>query len=275
MEARLRGSAQTQGEAVTVSSTLSSPAPEKQREGRVISATASPGAGSTIPSRKPAASPLRSALRNPNSRSGSPAPMAGPGHVNGRPAENGSIPSSTTLADSGAPHDQVGKKGQDNDDAASISSYETGREVPLEDAVVAPGPGPMTKGGASQAVDKEHEVDVETREVSPTPESVQSSTGTPQRRKSVRVSLQPTFSPSPPAIYVDLEEQERNGIVPLQGKKQADQENGTRVNGWSSRKRNEDIPQDFWENSSDEDEEYANAKRMLSKLSTVGNPRKG
>lgn len=282
METGLRGSAQTQGEAVKTSTTLSSTrAPEKQREGRTLGPTSSPGAGSAIPGRRPVQSPLRSALRNPNSRSGSPAPMAGPSHANGRPSENGFIPASATLATSGGPDDQVGKKDHDNDDAASVSSYETGREVPLDDAVVAPGPGPMTKdvmdstlkGNASQAADKKHEVDAEARELSP-PESVQSSTGTPQRRKSVRVSLQPTFSPSPPAIYVDFEEQAKKGTVPLRGGKQADPDN-VRVNGWSSKKKNEDISQDFWENSSDEDEEYTNAKRLLSKLSTVGNSRKG
>ena len=283
METGLRGSAQNQGEAVTASSTLSSTcAPEKRREGRMLGATSSPGAGSAIPGRRPAQSPLRSALRNPNSRSGSPAPMAGPSYANGRPAENGSIPASAALATSGEPDDQVGKKGHDNDDAASVSSYETGREVPLEDAVEAPGPRPTAKDlmdstlkdSASQTVDKKHEVDTDARELSP-PESVQSSTGTPQRRKSVRVSLQPMFSPSPPAIYVDFEEQQRNGIVPPRGGKEAGPDNGVRVNGRPSKKKIEDIPQDFWENSSDEDEEYANAKRLLSRLSTVGNSRKG
>jgi len=171
--------------------------------------------------------------------------------------------------------DASGKKGHDTDDAASVSSYETGREVPLDDPVVEPGSGPVTKDAdvqASQVAHKKHEADAEARMLSPPPESVLPSNGTPQRRKSVRVSLQPTFSPSPPIIYDDDETREKNGIVPpkaMWGAKQPDNESGTRTNGRSSKRRSDGMPLDLWENSSDEDEEYANAKRLLSRVSST------
>ena len=266
----LKASAQTDGEAGSVTvSTSASPVstPEKQREGRT---SAGAGAGSS-PSKRPVQSPLRSALRNPNSRSGSPAPVAG--HVTRRPAENGSIPASATLPTPDASNEQVGKKGHDTDDAASVSSYETGREVPLEDFVVASGSGPMTKDANVPVADKKHEADAEARMPSPPPESILLSNGTPQRRKSVRVSLQPSFSPSPPIIYDDDDEAHaRNGTVPpkaMRSAKQPDSASGTKTNGRSSKRRSEDIPLDLWENSSDEDEEYANAKRLLSRVSST------
>ncbi|KAF8346361.1 hypothetical protein F5887DRAFT_108876 [Amanita rubescens] len=247
-------------------STTASPAstPEKQREGRT---SLGPGAGSS-PSRRPAQSPLRSALRNPNSRSASPAPVAGSDHV----TRNGSIPASATLPTPAASNEQVGRKGHDTDDAASVSSYETGREVPLEDPFVAPESGPVTKDVNVQVADKKHEADAEARMLSPPPASVLSSNSTPQRRKSVRVSLQPTFSPSPPIIYDDDETREKNGIIPpkaVWSAKQPRSESGTKTNGRSSKRRSEDVPLDLWEYSSDEDEEYANAKRLLSRVSST------
>ena len=113
----------------------------------------------------------------------------------------------------------------------------------------------------------------------------QPTTPPPRRRKSVRVSLQPTFSPSPPAIeYDDEEEQKRHapwvwkqdhhiteGVgagqhvhapVPLAApspllnlghrQKVVEPEQSARV-------------YDIWEDSSDEDVEYQKAKRLLTR----------
>jgi hypothetical protein len=68
----------------------------------------------------------------------------------------------------------------------------------------------------------------------------------PQRRKSVRVSLQPTFSPTPPAID-DTEDEA---------------EEGSRHAPWSS-----PPPADMWEDSSEEDVEYQKAKKLLNRAS--------
>jgi hypothetical protein len=80
-------------------------------------------------------------------------------------------------------------------------------------------------------------------------------TGT-RRRKSVRVSLNPTFSPTPPALDEDEDETwKRSGRPePLRGANDDDD----KVNG---RER------DFWVDSSDEDEEYSKARRMLTRAS--------
>ncbi|KAK2464963.1 hypothetical protein APHAL10511_003039 [Amanita phalloides] len=221
--------------------------PEKQggsRQGRTSLDASMPGSGGP---RRPAQSPLRSALRNPNSRSASPA----------RPMDNGTI-SASKMSDTvlpGDPDGQERKKGRarDNSDGDSISSYETGREVPLDDN--------------SFSADGKLEVNGEARMSEPGAPN-----GVPQRRKSVRVSLQPTFSPTPPAIYVDEDEV---SAKPLWGGKQTNQESDLKVNGWSKR-RNADTSPDLWENSSDEDEEYMNAKKLLNRLSTTAsNPRKG
>ncbi|KAI0313802.1 hypothetical protein OF83DRAFT_1139801 [Amylostereum chailletii] len=74
------------------------------------------------------------------------------------------------------------------------------------------------------------------------------------RRKSVRVSLQPTFSPTPPAV----EEEEEDGG-------EGERYLGAGEKGWSSRVR-EEGQKDVWEDSSSEDEEYAMARNALRKV---------
>ncbi|KAK7047813.1 hypothetical protein VNI00_006141 [Paramarasmius palmivorus] len=72
----------------------------------------------------------------------------------------------------------------------------------------------------------------------------------PRRRKSVRVSLQPTFSPTPPAIE--------------------DDEPPSWETSWDSTadgKTGANDSRDIWDDSSSEDIEYSRARSLLSKLS--------
>ncbi|TDL24355.1 hypothetical protein BD410DRAFT_786466 [Rickenella mellea] len=84
----------------------------------------------------------------------------------------------------------------------------------------------------------------------------------PPRKKSVRVSLQPTFSPTPPAIdYEDDDDEEGEGDgahPPWSGQKEREK------SGWPSREHK--TGDAAWEDSSDEDEEYAQARRLLAKV---------
>jgi len=75
--------------------------------------------------------------------------------------------------------------------------------------------------------------------------------GIPSRRKSVRMSLPPTYSTTPPARGWEMEKPPWS--LP--------RDEVTRIS------RNESVGGgDLWEDSSDEDEEYATARRLLSKL---------
>ena len=80
----------------------------------------------------------------------------------------------------------------------------------------------------------------------------------PKRRKSVRVSLRPTFSPTPPAIEYDEWQ-------PSEKKNDDDDDGHGERNGqsWSSK----DVePPDMWQDSSDEDEQYSAARRLLNRV---------
>ncbi|KAL1739580.1 hypothetical protein HDZ31DRAFT_77496, partial [Schizophyllum fasciatum] len=78
-----------------------------------------------------------------------------------------------------------------------------------------------------------------------------------RRRKSVRVSLKPTFSPTPPAIEDDEHAPWSLGYA---GAKAAV------VNERTARGDRAKRDKDLWEDSSDEEVEYATAKRMLNRL---------
>jgi hypothetical protein len=78
----------------------------------------------------------------------------------------------------------------------------------------------------------------------------------PQRRKSVRVSLQPTFSPTPPAI--DYEEPSWQSMA--QGNASSPVHHGPPPARKPSRRT-----KDIWQDSSDEDEAYAKARSALSR----------
>ncbi|KAK0481980.1 hypothetical protein EDD18DRAFT_1202270 [Armillaria luteobubalina] len=171
------------------------------------------------PKPRPALSPLRSALKSP-SRTPSPkicrppSPLPPPAVASPPPTVNGKM------------------NGHD-DDAASISSYETGHEV-FEDEATPP-PLPVKDPAYINHMHVGSDLSVSS--------TVSTETPGPRRRKSVRVSLQPTFSTTPPAIDYD------------------DEALWARANreGWKDEER------DMWADSSDEDVEYQRAKMLLNR----------
>ncbi|KAG1824925.1 uncharacterized protein BJ212DRAFT_555385 [Suillus subaureus] len=208
--------------------------PRRSSIGKGSSPAAATGSLSKQTSR-PAVSPLRSALRN-SSRTPSPSPAQlseirkretdvrveeddeprgrteQPGECTPRPAR----PRQASELNDISIRDSVSM--------TSISSYRTAEESPIEGGSTPPAP--------------QHDT-----------ESSTISTETPTRQKSVRVSLQPTFSPTPPA----LEDDEAHGRYP-----------------WSSTKKDRDHHDGssepvIWQDSSDEDEEYSRARKLLSR----------
>lgn len=196
-----------------------------------------PAAASGSQSRKtsrPAVSPLRSALRN-SSRTPSPIP-AQLSEIRKRGAdvraEEDAKPRGRIEREE--PEERTPRPAQprqasdlndisirDSVSMTSISSYRTAEESPIEGGSTPPAP--------------QHDTE--------------SSTETLTRRKSVRVSLQPTFSPTPPA----LDDDETHGRYP-----------------WNSTKKACDHHDEasepvIWQDSSDEDEEYSRARKLLSK----------
>ncbi|TRM64253.1 hypothetical protein BD626DRAFT_491230 [Schizophyllum amplum] len=191
--------------------------------------------------------------------------------------------------------------GYDDDDVSSISSYETGHESwesdsdastatlpgrPLQEIVVER-PNHFERPAHSEQAERPSTPPRSSQQRPPTPttpatlpsasvtdlpaggvasaptstedasdESMATAAPT-RRRKSVRVSLRPTFSPTPPAIEEDEREPWNLGYA---GAK-ADV-----VNERSSRAPRVKKDQDVWEDSSDEDVEYATARRMLNRL---------
>ncbi|KAJ3822088.1 hypothetical protein EV361DRAFT_886251 [Lentinula raphanica] len=186
--------------------------------------------------------------------------------------------------------------GSDSSDGASISSYETGVEA-FEDAVddnddeTGQGTGQHMLSHQNNEIPPHQHADgsdisvssastetltrAETRNT--TTVNVTENSGTdltesntalnamtdtthatpPRRRKSVRVSLQPTYSVTPPAIEDEDEfrlEAQRN----LSTNKSSESHNDG-VTG-----------QDIWADSSDEDVEYQQAKRLFSLSSALG-----
>ncbi|KAK0184369.1 hypothetical protein F5146DRAFT_1075385 [Armillaria mellea] len=176
------------------------------------------------PKPRPALSPLRSALKSP---SRTPSPM---------PARSPSPPPPPAVA-SPPPVINVKMNGHD-DDAASISSYETGHEM-FEDG---PSPPPPPLPAKDPAYVNHMHVGSDLSASS----TASTETPGPRRRKSVRVALQPTFSTTPPAIDYD------------------DEALWARANGegWKS---SVDEEKDMWADSSDEDVEYQRAKTLLNR----------
>lgn len=172
----------------------------------------------------PMKTPLKSALRNP-SRTPSPNPLILRPSISSPP-----------------PINRISESPED--DTASISSYETVHEnldsrscspmVPPKDPVANIGvDSDLSQGTSSTAI-------------------ASTDAGVPSRRKSVRMSLPPTYSTTPPARE-DWEVEKPPWSLP--------RDEVT----WTSRNENAGGG-DLWEDSSDEDEEYATARRLLSKL---------
>ncbi|KAJ4490797.1 hypothetical protein J3R30DRAFT_3400058 [Lentinula aciculospora] len=100
----------------------------------------------------------------------------------------------------------------------------------------------------------------------------------PRRRKSVRVSLQPTYSVTPPAIEYDDEDEigigmeERNHSWRSDATRGSDTDESSGENGRSDKRENQTdgVPgQDIWTDSSDEDAEYQKARKLFSMSSTL------
>lgn len=182
----------------------------------------------------PVKTPLKSALRNP-SRTPSPNPLTL------RPAVFS------------PPPQLIGKiSEQPEDDNASISSYETVHENLDSRSNSPPAPPvPPRDPVANTGVDSDLSHGTSSTAIASTDNGIHS------RRKSVRMSLPPTYSITPPAKE-DWEVEK-----PLwPGSREYAREEAL----WTS--RNENIGErDLWEDSSDEDEEYRTARKLLSKLS--------
>jgi hypothetical protein len=141
------------------------------------------------------------------------------------------------------------------DDEISLSSYETGLEDPYssqdqaseEDRAPTPPPHDPPRSDISGTG---------TASTSST-QTPTTTAAAPARRKSVRVSLEPTFSPTPPAFDDD------DSHSPW-----GDGGDWVRGRKWEG----EGEERDIWEDSSEEDEEYRRARRMLAR---VGKPKKG
>ncbi|KIP02613.1 hypothetical protein PHLGIDRAFT_37817 [Phlebiopsis gigantea 11061_1 CR5-6] len=153
----------------------------------------------------------------------------------------------------------------DGDDVASISSYETTRET-LDDEELKTPVQAQTPRFAVPPATPSLPPAVPPKPVSPSAngnsngseasQSTESSTAGPTRRKSVRMSLPPTFSPTPPAVD-DTDETMVRRFEPWSSPVYSGGE-------WASRIRE---GRDVWQDSSeDEDEDYSAAKKLLSKF---------
>ncbi|KAI0631421.1 hypothetical protein C8Q77DRAFT_1126675 [Trametes polyzona] len=242
-----------------------------------VSAPSLPIATSSQPKPLPAKMPLRSALRNA-SRTPSPNPpqpqlpvvVSSNGTVpsaqpNNPPPTTTTIRSSDTLT--ALSPELVAKRRES--DISSISSYETGREVLDDDEPPSPPRSPPLP--APPPPPPPHEDVTAGSEVS---NSTTSTASPPVRRKSVRMSLPPTFSATPPALDDTDEDEAGDGRgrhdpwshrTPRGSPATPRAENG--ASAWGSRIEQHGA-QDVWEDSSDEDAEYSAAKRLLARLSS-------
>ncbi|KAL4072110.1 hypothetical protein J3A83DRAFT_4093322, partial [Scleroderma citrinum] len=234
-----------------------------------LSDSASAPAGTTMngagarPASRPAKSPFPSALRNA-SRTPSPIPIPGvntqaangtitePGQPRGRSLERVLAANRASLT-------------SDPRDSMSISSYETGRESPISSSPSpSPSPRPLSLLPQSSQTPVPRNPPVSREQVSRDHDhggsSSTASADTPAtRRKSVRVSLQPTFSPPPPASYDEFDDNaEADGRHTSWSSQPTEPRKTKRVTG--------DAANDVWQDSSEEDEEYSRARRLLSRM---------
>ncbi|PCH34853.1 hypothetical protein WOLCODRAFT_139621 [Wolfiporia cocos MD-104 SS10] len=218
-----------------------------------MSASASAPSLPATASRPPVKMPLRSALRN-SSRTPSPNPPLPASSGSLSAALNGATPAKTTAAPSNISHTLIVPDLKKDDDAISVSSYETGHEE-LDDHEPEPAPPPPPQE------EKPHGLGGS--DLSQSTSSTMMTGAAPTRRKSVRMSLPPTFSVTPPAI--DDDDSPRGRHSPWSSKTAERPAMYTGPTGWSSR-----VPdhrqRDMWEDSSDEDEGYSAARRLLSRM---------
>ena len=210
--------------------------PPTQHNGDVnpLATTSTPATKPTLPlvdKPLPVKTPLKSALRN-NSRTPSPNPSTLRPSVSSPP-----------------PAQRISRISENlEDDSASISSYETGHENPdsRPDSPIAP-PVPPRDSVVNKGVDSDLSHGTSSTAIGSADNGISS------RRKSVRMSLPPTYLKTPPAG--DDWEVEKPPRPPPH-------DNAREEVPWTSRNG-----RDLWEDSSDEDEEYSTARRLLSKLS--------
>lgn len=251
----------------------------------------SPGPSHSKPLPNPAKMPLRSALRNP-SRTPSPNPPPAstfqshspptavktlPAVVPTQPVPVPAVaPAPTVTTTLGLEPPPLNRR---ESDISSISSYETGREVFDDDepstpvspppADLQPQPQLPNHSSPQTQVHSSPQADIHAVNGSELSGSTDSTVLTgvadqpPRRRKSVRMSLPPTFSSTPPAIEdTDEDDAAQNRHAPWSspgGGSIAPHGWGTRIEANGAR--------DAWEDSSDEDAEYSAAKRLLARLS--------
>ncbi|KAH8105173.1 hypothetical protein BXZ70DRAFT_1042691 [Cristinia sonorae] len=244
------------------------------------------------PDRAHMSKPLRSALRA-TSRSPSPA-----GRTPLPPTAGSSKPQtpvkSPLIQANGSAHPTDVSAG-DEDDTASISSYETVNDVLNDDkedqeppSPIAPLPPPREETTHPMNSDLSQSTSTQS-----TGSTVTEGSGTaPKRAKSVRMSLPPTFSATPPAIYDDSDgghdksgagryepwsppssapsppPKRHSRAPPPHHDKSTVIPNGgpATKGGWSTRIPDSTTHQDVWQDSDAEDEEYGAAKRLLNKF---------
>ncbi|KAI0654270.1 hypothetical protein C8Q70DRAFT_528399 [Cubamyces menziesii] len=230
-----------------------------------VSAPSLPIETASQPKPLPAKMPLRSALRNA-SRTPSPSPaQPQPYHIH--PIPNGNARIAQPEPPATIPHSATSStitpeimSKRRASDVSSISSYETGREVLDDDEdgeslhdLPPPPPPPHDE--------RTHEIVTSGSDIS---QSTASTTSPPVRRKSVRMSLPPTFSATPPAID-DTDEDGESKHQPWSSRGGPPTPRPESHSGWGSRiERNG--ARDVWDDSSDSDvPEYSTAKRLLAR----------
>jgi hypothetical protein len=167
-------------------------------------------------------------------------------------------------------------RAEDGIDDGDESAYETPGEISGDERgrmmMDVKGKGPSQPPAPPPAV-ASHPSDATV--IAPTPSEA------PQRKKSVRVSLQPTFSTTPPAIYDDDDDQRmywrpvvpekpvrnksrflsQGGDGPYTSSPGASTSTGPRRVASTSKT----APRDVWQDSDEEDEEYMKARMRLSR----------
>ncbi|CAK5277940.1 unnamed protein product [Mycena citricolor] len=208
--------------------------------------------------RRPAKSPLRSALRN-----ASPAPVVPPLPAAVAPSfpiiVKAPAPITVTipvlnLEGSKTVVPVVTADGGDSDDGASISSYETGHETFSDGDEDKSPPLPPNKESATMfdsPINGNGNIEAYGRGSDVSASSTSTQMQGPQRRKSVRVSLQPTFSTTPPAIDDDDDD---------------DAGSEGRHPPWER-----SATPDMWADSSEEDSEYQTARKLLTRVARKKN----
>lgn len=165
------------------------------------------------------------------------------------------------------------RMGDDDDDDDDDEAYETPWDGEGEDGRVRKTFGANLQQAQASTSKAPHPVGTNTTTVprsQPIPRPTPPSSEAPQRRKSVRVSLQPTFSPTPPAFDNREDYEEGQGfwrpVVPDKPTRRRSRLLNQSLDGplvaTNPRSRARD---DIWQDSDDEDEEYARAKMMLSR----------